>query len=247
MEPGLSSELSHEARPRAVWFPWSTRDDAGYFHLLVNVIALDFVTKGVADWLVPRGKVDPLAPLQFVLRPNHGLGASLREDIKHPGGAQLLLGVGVAAVATAACMWLTRRRTMTLRRRALLNVGAFFLSGAIASSVAYQFGEIPTLALRLFLRPAGIVFWMTLWRLVTPGLWKVAITFFAASVLANGLSEMLPPFGVVTNSIHSSVYSPKGTFNFAEAYSDVGKVLLSVAAAASLFRRIKRGRGPSAI
>jgi lipoprotein signal peptidase len=130
---------------------------------------------------------------------------------------------------------------MRLRRRALLNVGVLLLSVVVASRVARQFGEIPVLAIRLCLRPAGIFFWVTLWRLLAPGPWKVAVTFFAGSMLANGLSEALPPFGVVTDFIHSSAYS-HGTFNLADAYQYVGRVLLVVAAVASLFRWIKLRR-----
>jgi hypothetical protein len=208
-----------------------------YTRLLVGLLATDFVSKLIAKLVVPRGEADPHALLQLVLRPNAGLGTDMRNSYRLQGGPQMLLGIGVAMLATGIFLNLTRHSTMTSRRRVLLNVGVFLTTLVTGSLVACRFDGIPIPALRLLLRPSGIFFWLTLWTLLPPGLWKVAVTFWAASVLGNGLSDIFPPFGVVTDFIESTAL-PIGTFNLADAYAHIGKWLFVVAAAVGLLRRV---------
>lgn len=189
-----------------------------------------------------HGEIDPSALLQLVLRPNTGLGSVLSRRYASQGGPAGLVGGSVGLIAASAWLIAKRHSTMTLRRRALSTAGVMLATFVPAQFIASRFDPVAVPVLRLLLWPSLGCFWMTLWILLPPGLWKVGVTLSAASVLANGLSAAVPPFGVVTDFIHSRVRS--GTFNVADTYMFAARWLFGAAAVGSLARWFNTRRRP---
>jgi len=245
-QSGDTPQLAAVRRPEASVAGAFMRADP-YARLLVGLIGVDLVSKLLADVFVPRGDIDSSAAFQLVLRWNRGPSTELLARLRGQD-SHILAATGVAIVATAFCLIRTRRIETTLRRRVLLNAGVYLTTALVASMALRGFGEMSMLAVLMFLGACQAFLFMALWALLLRGPWKFAVTFLAAAAFGNGISRIVPPFGV-TDFIQirwvSKAFSI-GTFNLADVYSHAGKWLLVVAAAASVARWINTRRVQSA-
>src|SRR6266567_5878202 len=210
--------------------------------LLALLVVLDVATKIAALWLLPDGRrVDHDALFQFVLSRNvSGIGtwgkaamsySSLSETA---GGAFGYVGLSIALITTSD--W-TRRRW----RNALVCVAAFALPATLGVALAPALSQLPHRTIVVVLRGAGVLFVLTVWRLVPNGLWKWALTLLAAAALGNFLSLLFPPFQII-DFMYSSMADLTfryGVFNVADLYIPVGWALLAIAACRAVVRSIR--------
>src|SRR5256885_105909 len=220
-------------------------DSMNTSRLLTLLVVFDLATKAAALWLLPDGRrVDQDALLQFVLSRNaSGIGtwgkaamtySSLPETA---GGAFGYVGLSIALITTSD--WGRRRR-----RNLLVCVAAFAMPSALGVLLAPGLSQLPHETIVVVLRGAGVLFALTVWRLVPSGLWKLALTLLAAAALGNFLSLLYPPFQII-DFMYSSVADLTfryGVFNLADLYIPVGWTILAVAACRGLVRSVSHSR-----
>jgi lipoprotein signal peptidase len=201
--------------------------------LLAALVGVDVATKVTAYLTLEQGsEIQADSWLQLGLRTNAGLGSWGRALLDEREMDRVFCaGFGFFCAGVI----LLRNPRRKLRAAGGAWIIGFVLALLFADSIASWSAWT-----KMFVLGCGrSVFFVGLWRLVTSGPWKRALTALTAAALGNFLSSVYPPFEIV-DFIYSAPVSRLlgvGVMNLADYYYDAGLLLLILALADVVWRR----------
>ncbi len=211
--------------------------------VLATLVSADVLTKALASALLaPDMPVDTGAVLQLVLRTNSSGSGSWAHALGTASQPAQQVAGSMGWVAAAGFLLATRARPWSLLRRAALVVLVIFVGSIISTPLLPYLTSLPAPWVVALARVGGAVGFTTLWWIVKPGLWKVALTLFSAAALGNLMGLIVPPNEVI-DFIYSrpvSLVFHQGVVNLADLYYDAGLTCVAVIVVRWLASQMRR-------